>query len=136
MLSNVKEKLTAVSYGILQMENVAEDVEPIRKALIKAYEEYWDTSEDGTSSPQLLFPEQSDSIVLQFINEGKWACALKYIRHNRITWLNDLISISPDDEDDVVNILTIFCSHLVETRQSMFRDTRDVFEEKFERNER
>ena len=66
------------------MENVSEEVVPIRKSLMKAYEEYWDTSEDGTSSPQLLFPDQSDSAILQFVNEEKWICALKYIRHNRL----------------------------------------------------
>lgn len=36
----------------------------------------------------------------------------------RITWLNELISSSPDDEDDVINILTVYCTHLTEKKQS------------------
>lgn len=38
----------------------------------------------------------------------------------RITWLNELISHSPDAEDDVVNILTVFCNHLVDKKPSEY----------------
>lgn len=62
---------------------MSQEVATVRKSLIKAQEEYSDLSEDGTTSPQLLFPDHSDSTILQFIQGGKWLSALKFIRHNR-----------------------------------------------------
>lgn len=67
----------------LQLENVTQEIVRIRKALTKTQDEYSDLSEDGTPSPQLLFPDQTDSTILQFLQDNKWSSALKFIRHNR-----------------------------------------------------
>lgn len=70
--------------GCAQLENVSEEILSIKKALVKAQEERSNWSEEGTPSPQLLLPDQTDSTILQFINEKRWASALKFIKHNRL----------------------------------------------------
>ncbi len=62
---------------------MSQEIITIKKALTKAQEEASDVSEDGTPSPQLMFSDQSDCTVLQFINDKKWSSALKFIKHNR-----------------------------------------------------
>lgn len=59
----------------------------VKKSLSKAQEESSDLSEDGTPSPQLLFPDHTDSSIVQFINEKKWSSALRFIRQNRFVYV-------------------------------------------------
>lgn len=107
-----------------QLRDISVEVSQLKRALCKTQEEGLESSDQGTPTPTPTaspspIPDQSETVLIEFIQDGKWTSALNFARHNRSSWPSDLISTGSED-DDVTSILSVYCCHLVRERPDVF----------------
>ncbi|XP_073975779.1 microtubule binding protein furry isoform X3 [Rhodnius prolixus] len=105
------------------LQNLSGDVVSIKKQLLRAEEEMGTTASslgssvsEANKSPGLS--GEPDTLV-RLLQEAKWVPALDLARATRGSLGSEVISTSVED-DDITNILNIYCCHLV-------KDIPDVF---------
>ncbi|XP_014285726.3 protein furry isoform X3 [Halyomorpha halys] len=94
-----------------KLQDVSSDVIAIRKNLMKACADEQGEVE-ASSLPEL------DSII-QLLADSKWSTALAVAKANRGTITNDIITTAAED-DDVTNIVNLYCCHLIKAVPDIF----------------
>ncbi|XP_024082202.1 protein furry isoform X2 [Cimex lectularius] len=98
-----------------QLQDRSTEVVKIKKNLVKAEEEISGSCE---SSGESLSPCDTETL-LQLIRESKWTLAVSLAKASRGSLASDVTSTSAED-DDITNILNVYCCNLV-------KDIPDVF---------
>ncbi|CAB0015919.1 unnamed protein product, partial [Nesidiocoris tenuis] len=91
---------------VTELQNRSVEVVSMKKELQKIDED--PVLSAGDSSP---IPWDSDTL-LHFLKESKWSLAMALARANRGLLASDAVVTAPED-DDITNILNVYCCHLV-----------------------
>lgn len=73
---------------LFQLLDISVEVSQLKQALYKTQEEGLESSDQGTPTPTPTtspspIPDQSETLLIEFLQEGKWTSALNFARHNR-----------------------------------------------------
>ncbi|XP_068083711.1 protein furry [Anabrus simplex] len=109
--------------------DMSANVAAVKASLMKVLEEGGD-SDQGTPTP-ISSPgptpvpgiEDVEMTLLELLQGEKWAAALRYARHNRGSWTNDIFPCGSED-DDIIGILNVFCKHISGDKTDVFVVTR------------
>ncbi|KAK6628771.1 hypothetical protein RUM43_002587 [Polyplax serrata] len=112
-----------------QLSDISEEVSIVKQALGKAAEEV-SYSDRGTPTPTASPSTSPGSVITldakledeaalaDLVSEGEWAAALKQARQNRSSWKSDSASVF--DDDDITEILNVYCRLLSRGKSGVF----------------
>ncbi|XP_046667613.1 protein furry isoform X2 [Homalodisca vitripennis] len=107
-----------------QLHDISSEVAQMRQSLSHAQEEGLESSDQGTPTPTASpspspLPDQTEATLVELLQDTQWHSALHFAHHNRGMWPSELIAMGCE-EDDITNILSVYCYHLVRENPDVF----------------
>uniref|UniRef100_A0A8D8TGL4 Protein furry n=1 Tax=Cacopsylla melanoneura TaxID=428564 RepID=A0A8D8TGL4_9HEMI len=102
-----------------QLQDVSADVILMRKTLVKAQEDIGIPTPTPQPTPPLGGAD-SEGLILEYLAQAKWGDALTFTRTHRNSCLSEAMLPSTSEEDDVTNLISLYCQQLLREKPDVF----------------
>ncbi|KAI5735873.1 hypothetical protein M8J77_023758 [Diaphorina citri] len=102
-----------------QLQDISSEVIIMRQSLLRAQEDMG----IPTPTPQPPLPlgvTETEGVILEYLSQSKWGDALTFTRTHRNSCLSEAMLPSTTEDDDVTNLISLYCQQLLREKPDVF----------------